>query len=62
NPTAPETQTARETATAETTETKDEDEIHRTYIPVTTEAAGTTLMKTNGEGNLTVIQDGPRSL
>ncbi|MCI43722.1 hypothetical protein A2U01_0064960 [Trifolium medium] len=59
---APETQTARETATAETTETEDEDEIHRTHIPVTTEAVGTTPMKTNEEGNLTVIQDGPHLL
>ncbi|MCI46726.1 hypothetical protein A2U01_0067967, partial [Trifolium medium] len=55
----PETQTARETTTAETTKMEDEDGIHQTHIPVTTEAAGTTHMKTNKEGNLTVIQDRP---
>ncbi|MCI60544.1 hypothetical protein A2U01_0081800 [Trifolium medium] len=59
---APETRTTRETAIVETTETEDEDIIHQTHIPVTTKAAGTTPMKTNEEGNQTVIQDRPRSL
>ncbi|MCI17271.1 hypothetical protein A2U01_0038418, partial [Trifolium medium] len=52
---APGTQTARETATTETTKMEDEDEIHRTQVPVTTEAAGTTPTKTSEEGSPTVI-------
>ncbi|MCI22314.1 hypothetical protein A2U01_0043490 [Trifolium medium] len=59
---APKTQTTRETATAETIETEDGDGIHRIHALVTTEAAGTTPMKTSGEGSLTIIQDGPHSL
>ncbi|MCI12847.1 hypothetical protein A2U01_0033954, partial [Trifolium medium] len=36
---APETQTAQETVTTETTEMEDEDGIHQTHIPMTTEVA-----------------------
>ncbi|MCH79771.1 hypothetical protein A2U01_0000527 [Trifolium medium] len=62
DPMALETQTDRETATTETTEMEDEDETRQTRIPVTTEVVGTILTKTNEEGNLTVIQDGPHPL
>ncbi|MCI35234.1 hypothetical protein A2U01_0056455 [Trifolium medium] len=58
----PGTRLAQETTTVETTEMEDEDEIHQTLTSVTTEVVGTTPMKTSGEGNLTVIQDGPHSL
>ncbi|MCI53611.1 hypothetical protein A2U01_0074858 [Trifolium medium] len=58
----PGTRMAQETTTAETTEMEDEDEIHQTRTPVATGVVGTTPTKTSGEGNLTVIQDGPHSL
>ncbi|MCI92435.1 hypothetical protein A2U01_0113731 [Trifolium medium] len=41
---------------------EDDDGIHQTHTSVTTEVAGTTPMKMNEEGNLTVIQDRPHSL
>ncbi|PNY02369.1 hypothetical protein L195_g025676 [Trifolium pratense] len=58
----PETQMIQEMARTETTEMEGDDGIYQISLPATIDAAETIRMRTNEEGDLTVIETDPFTL